>query len=146
MDAVEAIGARIRAAASLPELFATAYDAFEVIRLIARATEDREPELLAAFMSAADAAVDGKDAVTLAPSLPAGHSPAPTGSAHDSGTPADHVADALDRLADLLGGRLTIAATNAAITGDQAACRDAADAAQRICQLLGRGHDDGHVR
>lgn len=41
MDAVEALEARIRGASSLPGLRAAAFDTYEVIRLIARASEDR---------------------------------------------------------------------------------------------------------
>jgi hypothetical protein len=70
---VEAIMARLRDAHSLPELLSASFDAFEAIRFIARGSEDLVPALFAALMTAADAAVDGREAITIAPSL----SPAP---------------------------------------------------------------------
>jgi hypothetical protein len=62
----------LRQAATLPGILAASFDAFEVIRLLARVSEDTVPALFAAFMTAADAAVDGREAVTTAPSLPPG--------------------------------------------------------------------------
>lgn len=146
MDVVKALEARIRSASSLPGLLAAAFDAFEVIHLIARASEDREPELLAAFLSAADAAVDGREAVTLASSLPEGSNTVPSDSAYFSEADASDVADALARLAGLLSARLSAGGIGAPTTDDRAACRDAADAAERICQLMGRGDGDSHLR
>src|ERR1022692_3847875 len=66
------VEARLRQAAALPDMLAASFEAFEVIRLLARGNEDRVPGLFAAFMTAADAAVDGREAVTAAPSLPPG--------------------------------------------------------------------------
>ena len=64
------IAERLRQAASLPEILAAGFDAFEAIRLAARDCQDRVPGLFAAFMTTADAAVDGREALTIAPSLP----------------------------------------------------------------------------
>src|SRR5260370_6077556 len=66
------VAARLRQAATLPDMLAASFDAFEVIRLLACGNEDRVPGLFAAFMTAADAAVDGREAITAAPSLPPG--------------------------------------------------------------------------
>src|SRR5260370_3615896 len=66
------VAARLRQAATLPDVLAASFDAFEVIRLLACGNEDRVPGLFAAFMTAADAAVDGREAITAAPSLPPG--------------------------------------------------------------------------
>jgi hypothetical protein len=63
--------ARLREAASLPDVLDAGFAAFEAIRITARACEDQVPGLLAAFMTTADAAVDGREALTVAPSLPA---------------------------------------------------------------------------
>jgi hypothetical protein len=68
----EGIAVRLRDARSLPELLAVSFDAFEVIRVLARGSEDLTPSVFAAFMTAADAAVDGREAITIAPSLPPG--------------------------------------------------------------------------
>jgi hypothetical protein len=45
------------------------FDAFEAIRLLTRGNEHRDPSLFAAFMMAADPAVDGREAITTSPSL-----------------------------------------------------------------------------
>lgn len=61
---------RLRQAADLPEAIAAAFDAFEAIRIAARDYQHRLPELFAAFVTTADDAVDGREALTIAPSLP----------------------------------------------------------------------------
>jgi hypothetical protein len=66
---VEVIQARLREASSLAELLAVSFDAFEAIRVLARSSEDTVPGLFAALMTTADAAVDGREAITIAPSL-----------------------------------------------------------------------------
>jgi hypothetical protein len=58
------------------------FDAFEVTRLLARQFRDQVPELCAAFMTIADSAVDGRDAITIAQSLP----PPDASTAEPSGT------------------------------------------------------------
>jgi hypothetical protein len=75
MPDADHIQARPRAASCVPQTLAAGFNAFEVIRRTARAHEHREPALFAAFMTAADAAVTGREALTGAPSMPA--SPAP---------------------------------------------------------------------
>ena len=129
--------ARLRQASSLPEALDASFDAFEAIRRAARDCQDQVPELFAAFMMTADAAVDGREALTPAPSLPltSGAEPSNAGAA-----PADasQVADALTALAAALRDRLTDAAVRADTPDDRAACQDAAEAAGRICQLMTR--------
>ena len=65
MDDVEVIVARLRNARALPELLAASFEAFDAIRVVARGCEDLAPWLFAAFMTAADAAVDGTQAITI---------------------------------------------------------------------------------
>ena len=73
MPEANSIEVRLEQAASLPEALAVSFDAFEVIRMAARDCQDRVPGMFAAFMMTADAAVDGREALTVAPSLlPAG--------------------------------------------------------------------------
>lgn len=138
--------ARVQASGSLPDLLAEAFDAFEVIRILARGSEDQAPHLLATFMTAADAAVDGREAVTVAPSLPAGPNPMATATVSLSSAEPREVADALAGLAAVLDEALTGAAASAALAGDRAACLEAAEAAQQISQLMARGGDDGRLR
>lgn len=144
MPDTRAIEERLRAAASLPDLLAASFDAFEAIRRIARDCEDQVPDpLLAAFMTTADAAVDGREAVTGAPSLaPRGRNHAVTGASSASNQSLKEVAGSLARLGALLRDQLTRAAQDAAIPADQAACAEGALAAGRIWQLMA-GEDDG---
>jgi hypothetical protein len=139
------VEARLRQVSDLPEMLAASFDAFEVIRLFARRCEDRVVGLFAAFICTADAAVDGREAVTIAPSLPA-----PDAISTAPGEPAasadlDAVIESLATLGALLDDRLTRAGATAANPGDRAACQGGAAAAQRICWLMGRGDDDGRL-
>jgi hypothetical protein len=140
---VEAIMARLRGARSLPELLAASFDAFETIRILARGSEDIVPSLFAAFMTAADAAVDGRQAITIAPSLSPGSlvttSPA-------AGADIDTITVALAALGELLCERLARAADCALIPGDRAACQEAAAAGRRVHQLMAREDNDRHLR
>ena len=144
MQQAEQTQAQVREAASLSDLLAAAFDAFEVIRRFARASEDLVPGLFAAFMAAADAAVDGREAVTIAPSLPPGRSGATAVTVATAGTGAEEIAAALAALGSLLSERLTRAATNAPTPGDRDACEEAAAAAQRIHYLMA-GDGDGRL-
>lgn len=101
MEQVRRAGAHVRDAAGLPEVLNACFDAFELIRLIARECDNHVPALFAAFMMTADAAVDGREAVT---------------------------------------------AVLAAAPADQAACSEAAEAAERIRHLMARDDHDGYVR
>ena len=146
MHDVEVIAARLRDAPALPELLAASFDAFDAIRVLARGSEDLTPRLFAAFMTAADAAVDGTQAITLAPSLslaPTGTlTVAPSAAGADIGT----VADALAALGALLDEHLTHAADRALLSGDRAACQEAAQAGRRIHQLMAGDGNDRHLR
>jgi len=127
---------RLREAASLPEVLDEGYAAFEAIRITARACEAQVPRLFAAFMTTADAAVDGREALTTAPSLPrSGNRPE---SASSAGADPRQAIDVLAQLAAALRERLAEAAGQADLAEDRAACRDAASAAGRICQLMTR--------
>jgi hypothetical protein len=143
---VEAIMARVQDARSLPELLAASFDALEAIRVLARASEDAVPSLFAAFMTAADAAVDGREAITIAPSL----SPAPgvtlITSPPAAGADIDTITDALAALGALLDERLAHAADRALVPDDRAACQQAAQAGRRIHQLMAHDDHDRHLR
>jgi len=136
---------RLREATTVPGTLSASFDAFEVIRSLARGNENRVPGLFAAFMMAADAAVDGREAVTIAPSLP------PAAGSRMPGRPAagadvGEIADAMAALGALLGDRLSRAAATAATPGDRTACEEAAEAAGRICELMTGGDGDTRLR
>lgn len=123
-------------AVTVREVLAASFDAFEAIRITARDHQDQVPGLSAAFMTTADAAVDGREAVTIAPSLPRAGGTGPCGLAAAAG--AGQAAEIVAGLAIVLRDRLTGAAHLADTPGDRAACQDAAEAAGRICQLMTR--------
>src|ERR1022692_1301571 len=74
MHDTEEISTRLRDAATLPDLLAASFDAFEIVRILVRSCDNLAPEVFAAFMTTADAAVDGREAVTAVTGLPAGPS------------------------------------------------------------------------
>jgi hypothetical protein len=53
---------RLEAAPDLAGTLTAGLAAFEAIRLLARGSEDRNPGRFAAFMTAADATIDGREA------------------------------------------------------------------------------------
>jgi hypothetical protein len=132
MHDIEAIKTRLQEAKDLPGLLAAGFDAFETLRVLARSGEDETPALFAAFMTAADAAVDGREALTIAPSLPPGRAGPTVGHGPAASGTAGQVAEALADLAGVLGSCLTAAASQTSLRGDRAACQEAAAAAGRI--------------
>lgn len=137
MNELDAITARLRGSTALAGLLDAGFDAFEVIRLVARAGEDLAPELFAAFITTAGTAVEGRNALGGAPSLPpATRRPAITMSAAAS---AGQIADELAALAALLAQRLAEAGAQAVREGDRAACQHATCAAVDIHRLLAPG-------
>jgi hypothetical protein len=146
MNELDACTARVHNSTTLADLLDAGFDAFEAIRLVARACEDRAPDLFAAFMTAAGTAVEGRNALNDAPSLPparAGPPPAPTASTEAS---ADRIADELAALAALLGHRLAEAGVQAVLAGDRAACQHATRTAAGIHRLLARDTNETAAR
>jgi len=146
MPEISSITTRLRDAASLPDTLAAGFDAFETVRQLARGYEDKVPASFAAFMTTADAAVDGRDAITIAPSLPPDQRGGTGVSMPPASVPMDEIADALAGIGTLLADRLARAAAMAATAADRAACTEAAQAAGRICQLMARGDHDRRPR
>jgi hypothetical protein len=143
--AIEAVTARLNQAGPVPELLAAGFDAFEVIRVLARGFDSHAPALFAAFMSTADAAVDGREAITLAPALSQAssrRSPVITPAANAD---VHALTGELAALSSLLAARLTGLAAIAA-PADRAACQQAAAAARRIHHLMTPADDDTNVR
>jgi hypothetical protein len=145
---ISAIESRLRRSTALPDMLAASFDAFETIRLTARHYETRVPELFAAFMTTATAAVEGRDAITAAPSLPLADSHPPQydepASVPEAGL--EKIADALAGLGALLGSQLARAAARATTIADRAACQDAARSGFEIRQLMARADDNPALR
>jgi hypothetical protein len=130
---------RLEQAAGLAAVLDAAYDAFESMRLAFRVHEDPASGLFGAFVMAAAAAADGRDAAAFAPSLPSRgrHGAAGNGEGSPAGDRAERItADAVS-LSRLLVACLTRAAGSASDAGDRGACEQAARCAGEICDLLG---------
>jgi len=135
---------RVRAGADLPDVLESAWRAFECMLDEAEAHEDPATPLFPAFVLAATAAANGRDAVLLAPSLPwpPRHTPHGSRQADGPGEPAQEAARALASLSQALISRLETAAGSAAHSGDRDACRYAAGRARAIYDLLAGAGDD----
>jgi hypothetical protein len=146
MHQIDAIKTRLQQAQDLPALLTAGFDAFETIRALARSREDETPALFAALMTAADAAVDGREALTIAPSLPPGRASPPVGYGPSAGDAAGQVTGALADLAGVLGSCLTAAASQTSLRGDRAACQEAAAAAGHIRFMMAGDGNDSRLR
>ncbi len=135
MRQIELAGQHLRAADGVAGVLAAGWESFELIGAVAAASAELAADLYPAFMFARGAAVSGRNAIVLAPSMPAG-GPATFGSPEFSAGEVDEVADALAGLASALSGRLREATLLAVADGDRLACQDAAREADRIGELL----------
>jgi hypothetical protein len=131
---------RIQCVSTLPETLAACFDAFEIIRLAASACVDEVPELFAAFMTTAGAAVEGREAITAAPSLRPGPADLQA-SAFAANASLEETMTALAGLGELLADRLSTAVAAATLAADRMACEEAAGAARQIRHLMA-GDDD----
>jgi hypothetical protein len=91
--------------------------------------------MFAAFMFAGAYAAEGREAVGIAPSMPAGSGP-PAGPGQPGAEDVYEVADDLAGLAAALGVQLAAMDNQAGNLGDRQACRHAAGLAGRIRDLL----------
>jgi hypothetical protein len=137
VDELDAITARVADSTGIPELLDTGFDAFEAIRYVSRACEGQAPGLFAAFMLAAGTAVEGRNALTDAPSIPPSRGGLVLEPAVIAADDVDDVADALAQLASRLAQRLAEAAMQADLAGDRSACQQASRSATDIHELLG---------
>ena len=141
MPEIAWLTAQLREEFGLPELLSASFDVFEVVRQLARSRDSEVPQLFATFMMAADAAVDGREAITVAPALRPRGAARPGAPPSDTGVPSagagvpQIIAD-LAGLAALLAERLAGAATLARSPGDRHACAQAAATARRIHDLM----------
>jgi len=131
---------RLQEADGLAAVLDAAYGAFEGILSVIHPVQDPASGLFAAFVMAAASAADGRNALTLAPSLP-GHPmlAAPREQQPWSGASPERVAEVVGGLSRLVAERLTQAAAFAPDAGDEAACRQGAQSARDICGLLSPG-------
>jgi hypothetical protein len=135
VEQAELLERRLRDAAGVAGVLAAGWEIFEFAAAAAAASADQAADLYPAFTFARGSAVSGRNAIALAPSLPAGLPASPEGPVPPAGE-AEEVADAIAGLAAMLSERLREAARLAADPDDQAACQDAARDAARIHELL----------
>jgi hypothetical protein len=119
----------VERAGDFPALLAAAYRAFESALQALRAAEDHAGPLLPAFVLAAAAAADGRDAVASTGSFPV---PGPALLGNMASPAAADVADQVARLSLALFTRLR----DAAAGGGGSACAAAAARAGRMHELL----------
>jgi len=132
--------------ADVVKILGQAYDTFAAIRQLARCWEDRSPDLFAAFMSAAGAAADGRDAILGAASRPSRNSHAADPAQPSPGANAADAANWIAASAFRLAAGLDRGSERAEAQQDRHACRDAAAAARQIHQLLAPDHDHANAR
>ena len=130
---------RLQEADGLDVVLDAAYAAFEGMVSVIHPAQDPASGLFAAFVMAAASAADGRNALALAPSLP--RRPLLAVPAEQQPWPGEpeRVAELVAGLSRLVAERLTQAAVSAPDTGDQDACRHAAQSARDICGLLSTG-------
>jgi hypothetical protein len=129
--------ARILDATQPEELLAAALDAFSLALATAHEHQDPADPLFTPFVMTAIHAAEGRDAVALAPSMPADAS-GPSGLADAERRRAERPYSGADvaGMCMLLAARLQQLAVTAAIAGDRQACADGAQSARTIHQLL----------
>jgi hypothetical protein len=134
---IELVEQHLGEADGVADVLTVAWEIFDLVGALAAACAERTTDMYPAFVFARSAAVDGRNAVAFAPSVP-------TVGAALSGRPVlwtgdvSEVADALAGLASALSMRLRATARLAADDGDRVACENAARDADRISELLAR--------
>ena len=121
----------------VPALLATAFETLDDIVTVLYEHAGRAGHLIAPFMVAAAAAADGRDAVIVAPSLPAatGHSGSRQPQALGKSSPAD-IADALAEMARVLSADLAGSVGMARDPRDRAALAAASRCAETVHSCL----------
>jgi hypothetical protein len=135
VDETRLIRQHLLDAHDIADTLAAGWEVFELVRVLASAAADREADMYPAFTFARGSAVNGRNALTFAPSMPANHSGSLEGLALPTDD-VDEVADILAGLASALSKRLRKAAGLATADGDRTACEKAARDADRISDLL----------
>jgi hypothetical protein len=138
VEQIKLIHQRLVDADVLPALLAAAWDTFELVQTIASASAGDSPDLYPAFTFARGSAINGRNALAVAPSMPpvpADATPTPPEPAAD----VDRLADALAALASALSRRLRESAELAPDPADRSACQNAARESDQITSLLARG-------
>jgi hypothetical protein len=135
VDEIELIRQHLLDARDMADTLAAGWEVFELVRVLASAAANRAADMYPAFTFARGSAVNGRNAIAFAPSMPTDYAGSRDGMAlpmEDVG----EVADILAGLASALSVRLREAAGLATAAGDRIACETAARDAGRISELL----------
>jgi hypothetical protein len=132
---IEMMEQHLGEAVGVADVLAAGWEIFERIADVAAACAEQSVDLYTAFLFARSAAVDGRNAIAFAPSVPAVGAALSGGPGLWTGDMSE-VADALAGLASALSMRLQATVRLAADDGDRAACENAARDADRISELL----------
>lgn len=138
MNQIEVVRQQLINADGVPGVLSAGWQVFELVRAVTSASADQAGDMYPAFTFSRGAAVSGRNALVLAPSLPADCALWPDVPAPVTGD-VDEVADAVADLASVLCGRLRDAAAIAADAGDRIACENAASDAEQVSRLLTKG-------
>jgi hypothetical protein len=138
VNQIEQVQQHLHAADGVPAVLSASWEAFELVQAVAAAYADQAADMYPAFTFARGSAATGRNAIALAPSMPAGYAKPPAITAPAAGDVYE-VADAVAGLTSALSARLREAAGLAADVGDRAACEDAALEAEQISALLMKG-------
>ena len=136
LEQAELLEQRLLDAVGVAGVLAAGWEIFEFARVLCAVGAGRAADLHPAFTFARGAAVSGRNAIALAPSLPTGI-PAPPGYLAPAEGEAEEIADAIAGLASALSERLRETAGLAADPDDRTACTSAARDVARISELLG---------
>ncbi len=135
LSRIDIITAGLDRAPDTAGLLAAAWEALEFLRAATGSEPVPGPQWYAAYMCAAAAAAEARDAAGMAPSMPPGDVPG-TGPTAAGNEPPDRLAG----VAAALAGRLDTAAGHAELAADREALRLAAAGAAEVRRLLA---DDG---
>ena len=137
MDQIKAARQHLIDSDDIFRVLAASWRAFELLRVVTRASADQAADMYPAFTFARGAAVGGRNAVTFSPSFRAECATSPSVPG-EIALDVYEVADAAAELAAVLSECLREASATAADAGDRAACEIAADHAERISALLAK--------
>jgi hypothetical protein len=134
---IEVVRQHLIDADGVPGVLSAGWQVFELVRAVTSACAGQAADMYPAFTFSRSAAVSGRNALALAPSLPTDCAPWPDLEAQVTGDVYE-IADAVAGLASALCGRLREAAVLAADADDRIACENAAGDAERVSRLLAK--------
>jgi hypothetical protein len=134
--------ARLEASHTVVDALVVAWDIFDLVQVVANGCADRDPGWFAAFLFAAAAAAEGRDAAGFAPSTP--DCPGmPLGEPGWGTAGVGEIAAQVAALMGVLGGKLELAAGLAADRGDHGRVRTRPGRPARFAPCSHRVGDDG---